>query len=62
MADKNPGFRADAGGVFAHWISIELGISSAEQEELVVAGQLRDVGLLGALRCYTRPGPMTPEK
>jgi HD-GYP domain-containing protein (c-di-GMP phosphodiesterase class II) len=62
MADMNLGFRADAGGVFAHWISIELGISGAEQEELVVAGQLREIGLLGALWCYTRPGPMTPEE
>jgi HD-GYP domain-containing protein (c-di-GMP phosphodiesterase class II) len=62
MADMHLAFGADAGGVFAHWISIELGISGAEQEDLVVAGQLRDVGMLGALWRYTRPGPMTPEE
>jgi HD-GYP domain-containing protein (c-di-GMP phosphodiesterase class II) len=61
MADMNLALRADAGAVVAHWISIELGISGAEQEELVVAGQLRDVGLLRALVRY-EPAPRTLEE
>ena len=62
LADINLGFRADAGAVIAQWIAAELGLDAAEQEEVAVSAQLRDVGMLSVLRLFAKPAGLSEEE